>query len=199
MPWRGKQPRLRAAVAGSRSGVTGGDAAAAFPVCLARRRASVCCPVAHPIASPTATPSRLCARRYSEPSPMSPGAIARAMVPPLRGLRYHSEAALLSDDEAEAEEAEADAMEEAEAAAEAAAFKDRFESRLSASLHGLTGGSSAAEALRRRELPTEEEHAAAAVLSYTEHGSPLFTKTIARKMAERDAVLDDQATPHLTV
>ena len=120
--------------------------------------------------------------------------------PGLRGLRYHSEAALLSDDEAEAEEAEADAMEEAEAAAEAAAFKDRFESRLSASLHGLTGGgSSAAEALRRRELPTEEEHAAAAVLSYTEHGSPLFTKTIARKMAERDAVLDDQAIPHLNV
>ena len=207
-------------------GGSGGDAADAFPVCLARRRASVCCPVARPIASPTATPSgeahlsaaarlvapdaapsyelvsRLCARRYSEPSPsrLSPGAIARAMVPPLRGLRYWSEAALLSDDEAEAEEAEADALEETEAGAEAeAAAFAHFESRLSAISHGLMGGSSGAEALRQRELPTEEEHAAAAVLSYTEHGSPLFTKTIARKMAERDAALDDQATPHLTV
>lgn len=131
---------------------------------------------------------------------MSPGAIARAMVPPLRGLRYWSEAALLSDDEAEAEEAEADALEETEAGAEAeAAAFAHFESRLSAISHGLMGGSSGAEALRQRELPTEEEHAAAAVLSYTEHGSPLFTKTIARKMAERDAALDDQATPHLTV
>ena len=212
--------------AGGGSGGDAADAADAFPVCLARRRASVCCPVAHPIAIPTATPSgaahlsaaarlvapgaapsyelvsRLCARRYSEPSPsrLSPGAIARAMVPPLRGLRYWSEAALLSDDEAEAEEAEADALEETEAGAEAeAAAFAHFESRLSAISHGLMGGSSGAEALRQRELPTEAEHAAAAVLSYTEHGSPLFTKTIARKMAERDAALDDQATPHLTV
>jgi hypothetical protein len=124
------------------------------------------------------------------------------MVPPLRGLRYWSEAALLSDDEAEAEEAEAEAEAAAAAAAAAAAeaaAAAHFGSRLSASAHGLTSGSSASEALRQRELPTEEEHAAAAVLSYTEHGSPLFTKTTARKMAERGAAIDDQDSPHLTV
>lgn len=112
----------------------GGGAGDVFPVYLAPRRAPVCYPATQPesttgtaahdratahLAAPGAAPSsaapdvrRFCTRRTPEPAPskLSPGAVACAAVPPLQGLRFWSQVAQLSDEEADAQEgAEAEA------------------------------------------------------------------------------------------